>query len=142
MRIVLTWVIISSILNTRLADSDQLDSNAEEVILSVRKVYKIFYNSFNRERKNITKLKVTTLVLMMSSLKGERDLCLLKKLKYIFFARLLQSQPDTKFNVFNFTIDGYMEYLAKINAYPKKEKFGENRRYVDKHSRTNKTKYL
>ncbi len=56
-----------------------------------------------------------------------------------FFARLLQSQPDTKFNVFNFTIDGYMEYLAKMNAYPKKEKFGENRRYVDMHLRTKKS---
>ena len=72
MRMFLGWMIISSILNTRLADSDQPDSNAEQVILFVRKgkVYKVFYNSF-RGKKYITKLKVTTLVLMMSSLKGD-----------------------------------------------------------------------
>lgn len=42
--------------------------------------------------------------------------------------RLLQSQADTKFNVLNFTIDGYMEYVAKVNAAPVKEQFSENRR--------------
>ena len=73
MRMLLSWMIISSILSTRLADSDQLNSNAEQVILFVRKVYQIFYNSF-REKTYITILKVTTLVLIMSSLKGDRTL--------------------------------------------------------------------
>ena len=43
-------------------------------------------------------------------------------------SRLLQSQVDTKFNVLNFTIDGYIEYVAKVNDAPLKEKFSENRR--------------
>ena len=43
-------------------------------------------------------------------------------------SRLLQSQADTKFNVLNFTIDGYIEYVAKVNDAPLKEKFSENRR--------------
>ena len=73
MRMLLSWMIISSILSTRLADSDQLNSNAEQVILFVRKVYQIFYNSF-REKTSITILKVTTLVLIMSSSKGDRTL--------------------------------------------------------------------
>ena len=73
MRMLLSWLIISSILSTRLADSDQLNSNAEQVILFVRKVYQIFYNSF-REKTYITILKVTTLVLIMSSSKGDRTL--------------------------------------------------------------------
>ena len=73
MRMLLSWMIISSILSTRLADSDQLNSNAEQVILFVRKVYQFFYNSF-REKTSITILKVTTLVLIMSSSKGDRIL--------------------------------------------------------------------
>ena len=52
----------------------------------------------------------------------------LKVIKEIFLPRLLQSQSETKYNVFNFSMNGYLEYVAKLNALPVKEKFGENRR--------------
>ena len=74
---------------------------------------------------------------MISFLKGKKV-----KIQFIWkelnsiLSRLLQSQADTKFNVLNFTIDGYMEYVAKVNAAPVKEKFSENRRLElhNKHS--------
>ena len=53
---------------------------------------------------------------------------LVKQLKVFFFTRLLQSQSETKYNVFNFSVDSYIENLAKMNALPVKEKLGENRR--------------
>ena len=46
----------------------------------------------------------------------------------MFFPRLIQSQSGTKYNVFNFSTNGYLQYVAKLGALPMKEKFGENKR--------------
>ena len=65
---------------------------------------------------------------MMSSLKGDQRVFFKKTIKRNILPRLLQSQSETKYNVLNFSMNDYLEYVAKLNALPVKEKFGENRR--------------
>ena len=80
-----------------------------------------------REKKHITNLKTSTIVFITTSLKGDQGFFLNNQKEYSF-PRLLQTQFEAKFNVFNFSIDGYAEYVANMLALPVKAKFGENRR--------------
>ena len=75
MRILLALVIILSLLNILMADTELQFSNPKKVMLFVilsENVKQLNY--FFRAKIHITILKSSTLVLMMSSLKGENGL--------------------------------------------------------------------
>ena len=75
MRIVLAFGILLSLLNILMADTELQFSSAKEVMFFVilsESVKQLNY--FFRAKIHITILKSSTLVVMMSSLKGEKGL--------------------------------------------------------------------